>query len=166
MIGEETVVERIKHQIAVESTKKSLRNYWYKRRDVDIEIIKNNTQYEKIEEETKHIRLILCISTETDYAKAEFCLPNTDTLPSNIKSKNIIIEHLMGDELLRKNKQWLKTNPVIEKHFKGTELTTIEPCLEPVYNNVNMHDPTMIKITTAFYLGSQCLALIAILRRR
>lgn len=133
-------MEKVKTQIFVEYKRFDFRNWWYERNSVDVEILKEDWQYEASNYDNKKTQLMLCLSSETDKKDGSYWLP--ENLPPNTESI-ILVETQFREENLFENALFhLKNKPNILTVFAHSKFQNLYPVSDSIYMNKNINDST------------------------
>ncbi|XP_071140013.1 uncharacterized protein [Mytilus edulis] len=132
LVGEKDVTRDVKKNILRERKIKTsfFVGMLYKLDIVDIQIIKEQSQYDALEREGKPFQYLLCVSADksTDQANTEYCLPSDiEDLQPNISLQHILIVFKEGvdDDKMRQCKQSLGKNAEVIRVFRDPNIKSV-----------------------------------------
>lgn len=152
LVGEDTVMEKIKTQIYVENTRSKVLNMWYRKEHPDIEIMKENWQYQASTDDEKNICLLLCVSSETDQKTGNYWLPAK--LPPNVKCMTFVETQFRTKELNKYVTSYLKEKQnKLWAVFKVYDFKLLSPVSSSMYMNTKIDASSRQILLVAYALS-------------
>lgn len=127
----------------------------YKFDSVDIQIIKEQSQYIALDLGGKPFQYLLCISADKEHANTKYCLPiDMQDLEPNISCQHILI--VFKDEVdevkMGQCKQSLKQNSEVIKVFKDSKIKSVS-----LTGTIESSNSTTDKAIALIFLATICL---------
>lgn len=98
----------------------------YKLDIVEIQIIKEQSQYVALEREGKPFQYLLCVSADIDHANTKYCLPiDMQDLQPNISLQHILFKDKVDDVKMDQCEQILKQNSEVMEVFKDPKIKSV-----------------------------------------